>query len=74
MDIVFSTIQESLIEEDRVQLTGFGSFLVRERPERQARDPQTGEEIMVPSRKVPAFKPGKTLKTAVDEAKLKKAN
>ncbi len=65
VDTVFSTIQESLAKGEKVQLIGFGNFEVRSRAERKGRNPQTGEEIMIPASKVPAFKPGKALKDAV---------
>ncbi|MYZ26987.1 HU family DNA-binding protein, partial [Ligilactobacillus salivarius] len=42
-----------------------GNFEVRERAARKGRNPQTGEEIEIPASKVPAFKPGKSLKDAV---------
>lgn len=47
---------------DAFKLVGFGSFEVRERAARKGRNPQTGEEIVIPASKVVAFKPGKTLK------------
>jgi len=50
---------------DKVQIIGFGSFEVRDRKERKVISPATGEEIKVPATKVPAFKPGKSLKEAV---------
>ena len=62
---VFETIAESLAKGEKVQLIGFGSFEVRERAERKGRNPQTGDEIVIPASKVPAFKAGKALKDAV---------
>lgn len=55
----------TLAKGKKVQLVGFGTFEVRERAERTGRNPQTGEEMTIPATKVPAFKPGKELKTAV---------
>ena len=46
-------------------MIGFGTFEVRERAARKARNPQTGEEISIKASKVPAFKAGKALKDAV---------
>ena len=60
-----STVEEALVEGDKVQLVGFGTFEVRERAARKARNPQTGEEISIKASKVPAFKAGKALKDAV---------
>ena len=50
---------------ERVSLPGFGTFERRNRSARTARNPRTGEEIKVAATKVPAFKPGATLKAAV---------
>lgn len=66
VDAVFSTITESLQSGDKVQLVGFGTFEVRERSARKGRNPQTGAEIDIAASKVPAFKPGKALKDAVN--------
>ncbi|NLM25378.1 MAG: HU family DNA-binding protein [Firmicutes bacterium] len=65
VEAVFSTITEQLAAGEKVQLIGFGTFEVRERAERVGRNPQTGEEMVIPARKVPAFKVGKQLKDAV---------
>lgn len=65
VDAVFATITTALEENDKVQLIGFGTFEVRERSERQGRNPQTGEEMTIPASKIPAFKAGKALKEAV---------
>ena len=58
-------VTETLKSGDKLQLVGFGSFEVRERPERTGRNPQTKETITIPASKVPAFKAGAGLKTAV---------
>ena len=63
----FSTVQESLAAGENVQVIGFGTFEVRERAARVGRNPQTGEEIQIAAAKVPAFKPGKALKDAVNK-------
>jgi DNA-binding protein HU-beta len=65
VDAVFEAIAEALQSGDKVQLVGFGNFEVRERSARKGRNPQTGEEIEIPSSKVPAFKPGKALKDGI---------
>lgn len=66
VDSVFSAITDALKEGGKVQLVGFGNFEVRERSARKGRNPQTGEEISIAASKVPAFKPGKALKDAVN--------
>ena len=65
VDAIFDTIQETLGNNEKVQIVGFGTFEVRERAERNGRNPATGETIVIPSTLVPAFKPGKELKDAV---------
>ena len=75
LDALMEVIPEVLVEEaqkpaderSKIQLTGFGSFEVRDRNARKGRNPQTGEEIEIPARKVPAFKAGKTFKETVDK-------
>ncbi|MBM7658161.1 HU family DNA-binding protein [Sporolactobacillus spathodeae] len=65
VDSVLSTIEDALKSGNKVQLIGFGNFEVRERSARKGRNPQTGEEIEIKASKIPAFKPGKALKDAV---------
>jgi DNA-binding protein HU-beta len=65
VDALIETISETLAQEGKIQLIGFGTFEVRERAARKGRNPQTGEEIEIAASKVPAFKPGKELKEAV---------
>ena len=60
-------IEKSLVEGDKIQFVGFGTFETRERGERAAKNPRTGEQITVKAAKVPAFKPGKALKDAVNK-------
>ena len=62
---LFSSIEETLKRQEKVQLVGFGTFEVRDRKPRTGRNPQTGEEIKIPASRVPAFKAGKNLKDAV---------
>ena len=60
------TITEVLQKGDSISLPGFGTFEVRERSERTGRNPKTGEQLKIAASKVPAFKPGTTLKAAVN--------
>lgn len=62
---VFGSIEEALKAGDKVQLIGFGTFEVRERAAKQGRNPRTGETMMFEASKVPAFKAGAALKSAV---------
>lgn len=59
-------ISDALKKGDSLSLTGFGTFEVRDRGERTGRNPRTGEEVKIKAAKVPAFKPGATLKAAVN--------
>lgn len=60
-------VEEALIEGDKVQLVGFGTFEARERAARQARNPRNPEEtVEVPACKAPAFKAGKGLKDKIN--------
>jgi len=60
-------VEESLIQNDKVQLVGFGTFEVKERAARSARNPRTGETIEVGPSKHVSFSAGKALKDAVNE-------
>ena len=62
---VFEGITESLKAGDKVALVGFGTFDVKDREERLAKNPRTGEPVVVPATRVPLFKAGKGLKDAV---------
>ena len=65
VNAVIDTICGELSSGNSVQLTGFGSFEVRERKEKTCLNPQTKEKMTVPATKTPAFKPGKALKDSV---------
>ena len=65
VNAVTAAIAEALKAGDKVQLVGFGTFEVKERAEREGRNPKTGETMTVPASKVPAFKAGKALKDAI---------
>ena len=65
LNTFFDTVQTALKEDRKVQIPGFGSSEVRERAARTGRNPHTGETIEIAAAKVPAFKPGKGLKDAI---------
>jgi len=65
VDAMISAITDSLGREEKVTLIGFGTFQVRERKARKGRNPQTGETIQIPAKKVPKFSPGKGLREKV---------
>lgn len=62
---VLDAVTEALAKGEKVQLVGFGTFEVKERAAKTARNPRTGETIEVAASKVPAFKAGQALKDAV---------
>jgi len=59
------TIVEALKAGDKISLVGFGTFEVKTKAARESRNPQTGEKMIVPEKKVPSFKAGTGLKDAV---------
>ncbi len=59
---VILAITDSLAREERVTLVGFGSFRIMERKARRGRNPRTGKELRIPAKKVPRFRPGKSLR------------
>lgn len=73
LNAFLEVITETLQAGESVTLVGFGSFEVRARAERQARNLQTGKPMTIPAKKAPAFKPGKTLKEVVAAGSTKKA-
>ncbi len=66
VDAVFDTVKKALKSGDSIALVGFGTFTVRSRAARTGRNPRTGGTIDIPASKVPAFKPGKGLKDAIN--------
>jgi len=63
---ITKSVRETLKKGKRVGLVGFGTFMIRRRAARTGRNPQTGAVIKIKAAKVPAFKPGKALKDAVN--------
>lgn len=60
--VFLNGIRDSLKRNEKVVLTGFGTFSVRSRKQRKGRNPKTGETITLAARKAPGFTPGKSLK------------
>ncbi len=65
LDAFIEVVSNNITEKDGVKLVGFGTFSVSSRKARVGRNPQTGEEIQIPARNVPVFRPGKELKESV---------
>lgn len=62
VDTVFEEITNALVNDDRVELRGFGAFSVKHRDARTGRNPRTGETVHVDSKRLPFFKTGKALR------------
>lgn len=71
INTIFNGIGDALIAGDRVEIRGFGSFCIREREAREARNPKSGEVVKIPSRKTPFFKTGKELRVRVNDGPVK---
>lgn len=65
VDAVVETVTDALVTGQKVTLVGFGSFDVIQRKARRGRNPQTGEELQIPARKVPRFRPGNSLRERI---------
>lgn len=66
VELVFETIKETLGRGEKIKISGFGNFVVRNKRERVGRNPQTGDEIKITARKVLTFKPSQVLKNALN--------
>jgi len=69
---VFDCVTETLVTEGRIELRNFGVFEVRKRAARKARNPRTGDEVMVKEKNVVVFKAGKGMDEALKDKKRKK--
>lgn len=67
VNAILDEITEALAEGNRVELRGFGAFSVKNRPARAARNPKTGEQVMVDEKWVPFFKTGKELREKLNQ-------
>jgi len=67
VDAVLATIAETLQSNERVDLRGFGSFVVKEKKARQGRNPRTGETISIAAKRDAGFKPGKELTETIGQ-------
>lgn len=68
----FDAMQLEVSKGGRVCIVGFGSFYPFQRKQRTGRNPQTGEEVVIPAATVPRFKPGKEFKESILKASAKK--
>ena len=68
LDLFLVSIIEALRRGEGVEMRGFGSFRLRDRPPRAGRNPKTGEPVSIPAKRVPFFKVGKELRERVASA------
>lgn len=68
LDGILETVSVTLANGEEIALVGFGTFTVKDRPERQGRNPATGQPMTIAAARVPSFRPGKALKETVNSA------
>lgn len=61
----FDLIQDNYVRGEKTVISGFGTFLIRKRAARRGRNPQTGQIIQLPGKKLPSFSAGKTIKRLI---------
>ncbi len=66
VNAVFDSMTDALAKGERIEIRGFGSFIVKQRAAREGRNPRTGAVVSVAAKKVPLFKVGKELRLRVD--------
>ena len=67
VETVFDTIKETLERGEKIKISGFGNFVVRDKNARAGRNPQTGQEITISARRVLTFKPSQVLKNVLND-------
>jgi nucleoid DNA-binding protein len=68
VDAFLNAIKQALADGEHIEIRGFGTFKVRQRRSRMARNPRTGDPVRVPARAVPVFKPSRLFKEEVAES------
>ena len=66
VNLIYRKMRDTMVNGGRIEIRGFGSFVVKEYQSYQGRNPKTGEKIAVPPKKLPFFKVGKELKERLD--------
>lgn len=67
VEMVFDLMKETLEGGEKIKIAGFGNFVVKEKATRRGRNPQTGEEINISSRRILTFKPSQVLKASIND-------
>lgn len=71
VELIFNTIKETLAKGEKIKISGFGNFVVRDKKERTGRNPQTGNAIKISARRVLTFKPSQVLRAEVNTSSQK---
>jgi integration host factor subunit beta len=66
VNVIFDSMVQALQDGEKIEIRGLGSFTIRERKAREARNPKTGDALVIPAKKIPFFKTGKELRERVD--------
>jgi len=66
VNLIYKKMKDTMVNGGRIEIRGFGSFVVKQYQSYQGRNPKTGEKISVPPKKLPFFKVGKELKERID--------
>lgn len=66
VNLIYRKMRDTMVNGGRIEIRGFGSFVVKNYGAYQGRNPKTGEKISVPPKKLPFFKVGKELKERID--------
>jgi integration host factor subunit beta len=64
---ILDAMSDAMGRGHRIEIRGFGSFSINRRPPRMGRNPRSGEQVPIPEKRVPHFKPGKALREEVEE-------
>jgi len=67
VESVFDIIKETLQSEDKIKISGFGNFVIRNKRARRGRNPQTGSDIEISPRRILTFKPSQVLKASLNQ-------
>lgn len=66
VEMVFDLMKSTLENGEKIKIAGFGNFVVKDKATRRGRNPQTGEEIKISSRRILTFKPSQVLKSSIN--------
>lgn len=67
VELVLGIVKETLTKEEKIKISGFGNFVIRDKKPRRGRNPQTGDEIEISSRRVLTFRPSPILRKKIND-------